>query len=424
MLTTTDLMLIFEPDTQSRELLRGVAGHLGCEHVETDSPQALHDVLAVRRPTIAVLAVDRAEPDGFSVVHALAEQKSRPATLLVGGMSARVLANVKRTAEARGLPVIGVATKPLDAPAIERLLTPCLSSAPPIPAVELERALVEHELTVQYQPKVALGSGEPKIQGVEALVRWQHPRRGLLPPGQFLDAFDEKGLMQRLTDFVMTEAVRQAGIWRSRGLSLEMTVNLSPRLVRDAAFPERLAMLLRENDFPPNQLVLDVEESHTPENRDLILDVFTRLRILGVGLSLDNFGTGVSSLTELYRMPFSEIKVDRALLADVPRERDARIIVRAITNLARTLQLTVCAEGVESWQMVQFARTSGFDTAQGRFFSDAVNAADVEDLVRSWPSAGPASPISWRPMKATDPDLLEATSRLQLLSFAQVRTAK
>ncbi|MEO8006564.1 MAG: EAL domain-containing response regulator [Betaproteobacteria bacterium] len=400
----TDLILTFEPDPNSQDLLRGVAERLGCEHVETDSPQGLHDVLAMRRPTIAILALDGPETDGFSALHAVAEQGSKPATLLVGAMSPKVLSGARRMAEGRGLPVVGVQSRPLDAFAVEQLLTPYLASAPPISTSELETALHEHQLILQYLPKCSITSGTPSILGVEALLRWQHPRRGLLHPGQFLSAFEDRDLMLQLTDLVMSEAVRQAGQWRARGLSLELIVNLSPTLVRDAAFPERLAMLMREYDFPPKQLMLDVTESPSNHDRELILDVFTRLRILGVGLSLDNFGTGYSSLTELYRMPFSEIKVDHTLLADVPHEREARLIVKAITNLARSLQLSVCAEGIESRHMFDFAKASGFDTAQGRFFSDAVDASGVENLIKGWPTTGPAASGSWRALKVPDYD--------------------
>ena len=130
-----------------------------------------------------------------------------------------------------------------------------------------------------------------------------------------------------------------------------------------------------------------------------MLDVFTRLRILGVGLSLDNFGTGVSSLTEIYRMPFSEIEVDRALIADVTREREAMLIVHAIANLAHTLELVVCAEGIESVQLLEFARAAKFDSAQGLYFSGAVKPAEIERLVVKWPCSEAATSGLWRTMQ-------------------------
>ena len=395
-----DLLLILDKDPQSLSALRRVAESLGCDCAEADSADGLEEILSTRHPTIAILAVDGLDVDGAAMRRVLAREVAQPATLLIGAVHARVLAGARRTAETQGLRVIGVATRPLDTAAIELLLMPHLKNAPPIALGELERALTEHELILEYLPKIDIRNDEKKMQGVEALVRWQHPRRGLLYPRHFLGPIEDHHLMARLTDFVMTEAVRQAGQWRALGLPLEMVVNLSPKLITDREFPERIAVLLRESEVPAQQLVFDVTESSSIEARDLMLDVFTRLRILGVGLTLDNFGTGVSSLTELYRLPFSEIKVDQSLMADVVRVREAMLIVQAIANLAHTLELVVCAGGIESRDMFEFARSAGFDTAQGRFFSGPVKPAEIERLVGTWPCAEATGTGRWRQMRS------------------------
>jgi EAL domain-containing protein (putative c-di-GMP-specific phosphodiesterase class I) len=411
MQTSSDLLLILEQEPVARAALCAMAERLGCDHIEPTGADALHEVLVIRRPTLAVLAVDGTDSDCLAIMNILAHHHVRPATLLVGVNSARLMASIKRTAESRGLAVLGVLARPLQIEMVEEILTLQLAVAPPVPRAELEQALAESEFTLVYQPKLAISPGAVKIQGVEALVRWQHPRRGLLEPRRFLSAVTEYGLMAPLTDFVMTEAVRQASQWRTAGLALEITVNLSTELVQDRGFPQRLAVLLQEYDFPARQLMLDVTEASSPEGQHLLLDVFTRLCILGVGLSLDNFGTGQSSLTGLYRMPFSEIKVDHSLIADVPREREARMIVKAIVNLAHGLGLAACAEGVETAQMLDFVRSAGFDTAQGRFFSEPVPAAEILNIVRAWPSSGPAATGSWRVAKLRDFDGATSTQR-------------
>jgi EAL domain-containing protein (putative c-di-GMP-specific phosphodiesterase class I) len=412
----SDLMVILDSDGESLEVLREVAERLGCEHVEIDSASDMQQVLGLRHPTMAIMPVDRIDARGMAALDALAHHDSRPAMLLIGEISPRILAGIKRAAATRGLTLIGVAPRPLDAILVEKMLSPHLAVSPPIHRQEVEQAILQHELNLLYLPKLAMASGPVKIQGVEALVRWQHPRRGLLEPAHFLRAVEEHGLMTQLTDFVMTESVRQGAVWRERGLALEIVVNMSTELVRDRAFPARLASLLEEHNFPTQSLTLDVTESGSVADRDLLLDVFTRLRMLGVGLSLDNFGTGLSSLTEIYRIPFSEVKVDHSLLADAPREREARIVVQSIVNLAHTLQLVVCAEGVETSQMYEFVRSAGFDTAQGRFFSEPVDAADIERLVQAWPSSGPAATGSWRTPKSVQFD--SATTTLRALRIA------
>ena len=414
MQTSSDLLVILEQEPEARSALCAMAERLGCDHIEPDSDEALRELLAIRRPTLAVLAVDRSDTDCVALMNILAHAHVRPATLLVGESSARVMASIKRAAEARGLAVIGVLARPLEISRVEEILTLRLAVAPPIPRAELEQALGESQLALVYQPKLAITGNTARIMGVEALVRWQHPRRGLLQPGQFLGAVEDYGLMAPLTDFVMTEAVRQASQWRAAGIVLEITVNLSTELVRDRGFPERLAVLLQEYDFPAPHFVLDVTEVADPAGQHLLLDVFTRLRILGVGLSLDNFGTGQSSLTGLYRMPFSEIKVDHTLIADVAREPDARVIVKAIINLAHGLGLAACAEGVETAQMLDFVRSAGFDSAQGRLFCEPVAAAEIPNIVRGWPNSGPAAMDSWRVAKSHDFD--GATTKMRTLT--------
>ncbi|HEY4444977.1 MAG TPA: EAL domain-containing protein, partial [Steroidobacteraceae bacterium] len=205
-----DLLLILDRDPKSLCTLRRVAESLGCDCVEADSADSLKEVLTSCRPTIAVLAVDGPNVDGLAILRLLAHEVTQPATLLIGAVHARVLAGARKTAEAQGLPVIGVAARPLDPVAIELLLMPHLKNAPPIALGELERALTEHELILEYLPKIDIRNDELRMRGVEALVRWQHPRLGLLYPRQFLGPIEDHQLMARLTDFVMTEAVRQA----------------------------------------------------------------------------------------------------------------------------------------------------------------------------------------------------------------------
>jgi EAL domain-containing protein (putative c-di-GMP-specific phosphodiesterase class I) len=333
--------------------------------------------------------MDSAEFDGLAVLRSLCERDMLPATFLIGSTSPRVLASARRAAETKGIKVIGTSARPLDALAVEALLCAHMIFAPPITRGELEAALIGGELTLLYQPKVALQPSGVSVQGVEALVRWQHPRRGALLPAHFLGAVAQYGLMTDLTDFVMTEAIRQAGQWRSQGMALETIINLSTVLVRDRDFPRRLASLMREHDVPPAQVMLDITEPSRSEDRNLMLEVFTSLRILGVGLSLDNFGTGQSSLTELYRMPYSEVKVDQSLIFDGSNDADAQRVVRAIVELAHALRMTVCAQGVETLEMSEFARAAGFDSAQGHFYCAPVDAAQMARFTKLSPSTVP-----------------------------------
>jgi EAL domain-containing protein (putative c-di-GMP-specific phosphodiesterase class I) len=383
----SDLLLIFDCDPESLAILRSIADRLGCDRVECNSASTLNDILAVQTPTMAVMAVDGAGFNGLAALQALCESNMRPAIFLVGSTAPRVLASARRAAEAKGLKVIGFSARPLEVLAVEAVLCAHMTSAPPIGRAELEMALAGGELTLLYQPKLLLLPAGVTVQGVEALVRWQHPRLGGLRPAHFLGAIAQHGLMTALTDFVMTEAIRQAGQWRRQGMALETVINLAPVLVRDRDFPRRLAWLLQEHDVPAAQVMFDITEPCLHEDRNLVLEVFTSLRILGVGLSLDNFGIGQSSLTELYRMPYSEIKVDQSLLIDGSKDVDAQRIVRAIVELAHALRMTACAQGVETLAMAEFARAAGFDSAQGHFYCAPVDAAHMARFAKLSPSA-------------------------------------
>ena len=194
---------------------------------------------------------------------------------------------------------------------------------------ELRRAIDEHELIVHYQPKVVRAANDWHVRSAEALVRWRHPRLGLLYPGEFLPLAEQSGLIVDLTDFVLTDAIRQIGHWSTRGLDLGAAVNLSPRLVQDLEFPERLTRVLREFEVRPEQLTLEVTEAASVDDPELVMDIFTRLRVKGVGLSLDDFGIGTSSLTLLYKMPFSEVKIDGLLIAEIASSKAAATVVRS-----------------------------------------------------------------------------------------------
>jgi CheY-like chemotaxis protein len=168
-MNTNDLLLILDNDPQSLCVFRTVAEHLGCDHIAADSADGLRDILAGRRPTIAVLAVDGSNVDGLAMLRVLALEAAQPATLLIGAVHARVLAGARRAAESQGIRVVGVAARPLDPVAIEQLLMPHLTGGPPIALGELERALTEHELILEYLPKIDIRTSVPKCK---ALRRW------------------------------------------------------------------------------------------------------------------------------------------------------------------------------------------------------------------------------------------------------------
>jgi EAL domain-containing protein (putative c-di-GMP-specific phosphodiesterase class I) len=235
------------------------------------------------------------------------------------------------------------------------------------------------------------------MDGVEALARWQHPRFGLVMPDEFIPLAERSGVIRELTSSVLRQALRQVKLWNAEGLRLRCAVNLPPSLVTDLALPDRIAALLTEHELDGSQLALELTETATMQDPTTTMDILTRLRVKRVGLSLDDFGTGFSSLTRLYQMPFDEMKIDKSLVINVPRSREANTIVGSLIELGHNLGLTICAEGVENRAALDLLAMMGCDRCQGYFLSRAVPAADVPSIVHHWNEDNPAAKYTGLP---------------------------
>ena len=232
---------------------------------------------------------------------------------------------------------------------------------------ELERALGAGELVVHYQPKADVASGA--ITGVEALVRWQHPARGLLSPDAFVPLAERNGLIRRLTLEVVRTGLAQQARWLAEGIDVPLAVNLSIANLLDTDLPRDLATLLDDMRVRPGRLKLEITESYLVTDPTLIHSNIQELCAHGVGLALDDFGTGYSSLTHLRRLPIDEIKIDRSFIEDLETDSDDALIVQSTIDLAHSLNLTVVAEGVETELVWSKLRDFGCDQAQGFYLA-------------------------------------------------------
>jgi EAL domain-containing protein (putative c-di-GMP-specific phosphodiesterase class I) len=244
----------------------------------------------------------------------------------------------------------------------------------------LPHAAERGELRLHYQPKVALGSG--RITGVEALVRWQHPRLGLLGPDRFIALAEESGAIVAIGRWVLRSACAQASIWRrEHGLDLRMAVNLSRRQFADRTLRTDIAAALDEAGLDPGQLELEITESTVMHRAEHAAAQMRELRAMGVHLAMDDFGTGYSSLGFLKRFPISNVKIDRSFVRDLPHNGDDAAITRAVIGMAHSLHLTVTAEGVENREQVEFLRRERCEEYQGYFCSPPVPESELLRLV-------------------------------------------
>jgi diguanylate cyclase (GGDEF)-like protein len=249
---------------------------------------------------------------------------------------------------------------------------------------ELRRALSEDELVLHYQPKVAVASRT--VTGVEALVRWQHPERGLLGPGEFVPLAERTGMVAELTRWVLEAALAQCHAWSDAGIRLPVAINLASANVLDKTLPDVVADALARHDVPGELLECEISEHTVMADPQRAIDVLSRLRGLGVRLSLDDFGTGHSSLAYLKRLPLDEVKIDRSFVLGMAEDENDAVIVRSTIDLARNLGLEVVAEGVETEAVLANLAALRCDVAQGYLLSRPLPAAQLADWLTAQPT--------------------------------------
>ena len=258
--------------------------------------------------------------------------------------------------------------------------------------LDLRQAVARHELQLVYQPKIDAKTRQ--ITAAEALLRWQHPKRGLISPAQFIALAERHGLMAGIGSWVIEEACRQAARWRDAGLRMRVAVNLSGHQLRRDDLVEQIEASLARHQMPPQRLICEVTESVALEDSSVTRAALERLRRAGLPLSIDNFGSGHSSLAALRRLPAAELKIDRSFVADLVGNAQAHSIVRAVVQMAHSLQMRVVGEGVETDAQRDALVQLGCDELQGYLFAKPISA----QALALWAEGdGPLADSAFRP---------------------------
>ena len=379
------MLLTVDDDAEITEVVCAIGMQAGFQTTASASAVGLENVIATCRPDVIVLDLQMPGLDGVGALRYLADAKVAARVFLVSGMDERTIGAAEQYGLQRGLQILGTLQKPFDPADLLEHLERAHAAIRPLTAADLEQAIASNQLLVYYQPTIQrFADGTWDICAVEALLRWDHPVRGMLTPDSFISMGEKHGLSRALTDFVIQRGIEQLKGWEASRIRIGLRINIAATLIADLAFPDRLESMLREQSLDADSITLEVTETTMLEQTPETYDILTRLRIKNINLAIDDFGIGYSSLTQLFRMPFNEMKIDKSLVCRIQESKEAAIMVDALVSLAHKLNLRVCAEGVENRETLDILGRFGCDGAQGFYISQPVAASEIAKVIAQW----------------------------------------
>lgn len=358
-------------------------------HVESGD-KVLERLKSGDAPDLLILDLNMPGTDGVALLRELSELDFDRGIWMISGEDRQILRSAERLATSYQLKVIGTGSKPVApetiATTLERATATLGTGRNPIAVSiepqELRRAIREGVLENHYQPKILTSTRQ--LVGAETLIRWRHPDLGLMYPNAFIPFAEQHGLIDLLTDAMVLQAVEALGRWREEGLDLRLSVNLSSSSLPRKDFPDVLSRLTTKARVPNDRVVVEVTESGVASDTATGLEALIRLRLQGFGLSIDDFGTGNSSLSRLDEAPFSELKIDRSFVAGAANDSDKEAIFNASIQIAKKLGLSTVAEGVETSEDWSFVKQRGADEVQGYLVAKPMPAEEFREWIEDW----------------------------------------
>ena len=370
-------LLVVDDDDAICRMLSRIAEDAGFVVQTTSNADEFRAAVQRQCPDCILLDLNVPGGDGIELMRFLAANARGVRIAILSGAERAVLNSARRIGESRGLRVVDVVQKPAGLERLRQAMECLRDDGARLTTDDLAHAIDGGELRLQYQPRFSLP--QEACEGFEALVRWAHPRRGLIPPVEFIPLAERSGLINRLTWWVVGTALDQLRVWDRSDVSL--SINVSGKDLRDLDFADRFTSEMHTRQVRPAQVILELTETVAMSDIVMGMDILTRLRLRGVGLSIDDFGTGFSSLVQLQRLPAGELKIDRAFVRDCHVSDDNRVIVKTIVDLAHNLGMQVVAEGVEEPAVLEILKGFGCDGAQGYLLGRPLDALQATELL-------------------------------------------
>ncbi|UGQ48853.1 EAL domain-containing response regulator [Massilia endophytica] len=386
--------LVAEGEPVQRELLAGMLRHMGAQHVHTapDGHSALRAFDLGVSPAIDIAIVDIALPgmDGLELIRRLAELKCRAGLIVVGAQSGDVMFSVETMSLAYGVDLLGTVAKPMSAAKLETLIENYTAPDRPAPApshpaftfAEVGRGLQAREFDPFFQPKIELETGQ--VTGLEMFARWRHPQHGVLGPSAFVKVLEEAGRVDFLDWSMIDKSVAACRILHDQGIPISFSINVDPSTLSHPQFIAQITACLERHRILPGYITFEITESSVLAIDPHFLERLLRLRMMGFGLAIDDYGTGRSNLQLLASIPFSELKIDRSFVDGASKKRAIGTVLKSCLGLARSLDRRSCAVGVETKQDWDFLQGIGCTYAQGYYIASPMPVEDFPAWLDDW----------------------------------------
>lgn len=387
--------LVAEDHEFQRSMMVQMLEDLGAKlvHEADDGRSAMEISRELGHPfDIIVTDIDMPGMDGMSFIRRLGEAGVGASLIITSSLDRALLDTIETMSSAYGMRLLGTIEKPPTHERFADLIGLHWKAKPnperrkpdasPFTLDEVLAGLRADEFEPYYQPKIELKTG--RVKGAEALARWRHPRDGIILPYAFIGILEDSGEIGELTWTILAKSARDCRHWREAGLDLDVSVNLSVKQLNDPGISEAITWQVTNQGLDPRHMILEITESAAMSDVGRVLENLTRLRMKGFGLSIDDYGTGYSSMQQLTRIPFTELKIDQSFVAHAAQQESSRLILESSLAMAKKLGITSVAEGAETQADWNMLRECDCDLAQGYYIARPMAAADFPAWVRQW----------------------------------------